>query len=136
MVDFALAHADLIQATHRGFTFLFANGLGWLGFPDYSPDNPLNRLGILLAFTPAVAIPAVLIAYVKFPLYMPATMAALLGGHFLPYSWLYQTDVYLVLGLVVALTPALLLWLFKEQGFVPGPLVVGVVLIVAAVILY
>lgn len=96
MVDLALAHADLIQATHRGFTFLFANGLGWL----------------------AVAV------------------AALLGGHFLPYSWLYQTDVYLVLGLVVALTPALLLWLFEERGFLPGPLVVGITLIVAAVILY
>jgi hypothetical protein len=68
-----------------------------LGFPDYPDENPLNQLGILLAFVPAVAIPAVIIAYIKYPLYMPSVMAALLGGHFLPYSWLYQTNIYYLL---------------------------------------
>lgn len=168
MEDFATAHADVITATHRGFAFLIANGLGWvvagllalrwparyvatlllfmgfvimplafalrgwLGFPDYSPDNPLNQLAILLAFTPAVTIPAVITAYVKYPLYLPAVMAAVLGGHFLPYSWLYQTNVYLALGIAVAMLPGALILVFKERGFAMGSLLVGVLLIAGA----
>src|SRR5690606_12451330 len=66
-----------------------------LGFPPYGPENPLNQLGLSFAFVPAVAIPAAFIAYVKHPIYLPSVMAAVVGGHFLPYSWLYQTYVYL-----------------------------------------
>lgn len=171
-MDLLAWHDDLIRATHSGFTFLLANGLGWiaigmialrssvektalallliglvtmplafalrswLGFPDYTPDNPLNRLGFLLAFSPAVAIPAVIIAYIKIPLYMPSVVAALLGGHFLPYAWLYQTDVYLVLGVVVAAAPGLLMWILGERGFAMGPFLVGGALIVAAALVY
>ena len=60
---------------------------GWLGFPDYDPANPLNALALLIAFAPAVAFPAIVITYLQAPRYLPAVMAALLGGHFLPYAW-------------------------------------------------
>lgn len=119
------------------FTTPLAFALRWmLGFPDYSPDNPLNQLALLIAFIPAVAIPAVLAAYFKYPLYMPSVMAALLGGHFLPYSWLYQTGVYLILGIAVALVPSVLMLALKERGFSLGPLFVGTALIISAGILY
>jgi hypothetical protein len=107
-----------------------------LGFPDYSPDNPLNQLALLIAFTPALAIPAVIIAYFKYPIYMPSVIAALLGGHFLPYSWLYQTCVYLILGIAVALVPSVLMLALKERGFALGPLLVGAVLMISAGILH
>ena len=110
-MDLLAWHDDLIRATHSGFTFL-------------------------LAFSPAVAIPAVIIAYIKIPLYMPSVVAALLGGHFLPYAWLYQTDVYLVLGVVVAAAPGLLMWILGERGFAMGPFLVGGALIVAAALVY
>lgn len=172
MLDFVTAHADVIEATHRGFAFLIANGIEWviagilalrwpvqktatllilmgfvtvplafgvrllLGFPAYSPENPLNQLAFLIAFTPAVAIPAVIISYVKYPLYLPSVMAALLGGHFLPYSWLYQTNVYLALGIAVAIVPSALVVIFRDQGFAMGPLFVGAALIAGAFVVY
>jgi hypothetical protein len=92
-------------------------------------------LALLIAFTPAVAIPAVITAYFKYPLYMPSVIAALLGGHFLPYSWLYQTDVYLILGTAVALVPSVLMLALKERGFSLGPLFAGAALIISAGIL-
>jgi len=172
LLDFATAHADVIQATHRGFAFLVVNGLGWLvagilalrwpvqrtatflmlmgfvtvplalalrallGFPPYNPDNPLNTLGLLIAFTPAVAVPAMVIAYVKYPLYLPSVMAALVGGHFLPYTWLYQTGVYLALGIAVAVVPSALMLAFRDRGFALGPLFVGAALISGAFVVY
>jgi len=167
-MDIALAHQDLINSTWSGFTFLLANGVGWivigllafrlreervalallliglvtmpiafglrslLGLQDYNPGNPLNRAGILLAFVPVVAFPAVVITYLKLPKWMPCVVAAILGGHFLPYAWLYQTQVYLFLGIGVAILPPLLLLYAGRHGFALGPLAVGVMLLVGA----
>lgn len=107
-----------------------------LGFPPYSPENPLNQLGLSIAFVPAVAIPAAFIAYVKHPIYLPSVMAAVVGGHFLPYSWLYQTYVYLVLGIAVSVVPSALMFALGERGFAIGPLFVGVALIAGALLVY
>ena len=170
-MDLTLAHQDLINTTWSGFTFLLANGIGWivigalafklpekkiallllliglvtmplafglrfaLGLPDYNPDNPLNRIGLLLAFVPAAAFPAILIAYFKLPKYMPCIVAAILGGHFLPYSWLYQSNVYLFLGISISLVPPLLLLYLKKYGYPLGPLFVGIMLLIGSVLL-
>lgn len=171
-MDLVTAHADVINATHRGFAFLMANGLvwliagvlahwwsvqriatlllfmsiattplafalrEWLGFPDYNSANSLNQLALLIALTPALAFPAIITTYGMHPLYLPAVMAALLGGHFLPYSWLYQTPVYVWIGVAVAIIPGTLLLIFKERGFALGPLSVGLLLIAGAFIVY
>ncbi|HEX6971449.1 MAG TPA: hypothetical protein VF234_04465 [Limnochordia bacterium] len=107
-----------------------------LGFPAYNPENPLNAVALLIAFTPAVAVPAVIIAYAKYPPYLPSVVAALLGGHFLPYSWLYQTKVYLALGIAVAIVPSALMLVFQERGFAMGPLFVGTALLAGAFMVY
>lgn len=112
------------------FTMPLAFGLrSILGLPDYNPENPLNQLGLLLAFSPAVAFPAIIISYFKFPAYLPCVMAAILGGHFLPYAWLYQTNIYLIIGIAVAIVPGLLIIYFEKHGFALGPLFVGITLI-------
>lgn len=109
---------------------------GLLGFPDHNPDNPLNQLALLVALTPTVAIPAVIVAYLKYPVYLPAVMAALLGGHFLPYTWIYQTRIYLVLGISVAIVPSVLMLILRERGFALGPLFVGAALLIGALLVY
>ncbi len=170
-MELTLAHQDIIDTTWSGFTFLLANGIGWifigalafklsekkiallllliglvtmplafglrfaLGLPDYNPENPLNRIGLLLAFVPAAAFPAILIAYFKIPKFMPCIVAAILGGHFLPYSWLYQTNVYLFLGITVSLVPSLLLLYVKKYGYPLGPLFIGIILLISSVLL-
>ncbi|MCT8341276.1 hypothetical protein MG296_14535 [Flavobacteriaceae bacterium TK19130] len=171
-MDFTSAFNDLINATHSGFAFLIANGIGWLavgmtslrlsvektakvllyigiltmplafvlrsilGFADYSPENPLNELGLLLAFSPVVGLAIVIISYIKLPLYMPSLVSALLGAHLLPYSWLYQTNIYLIVGILVAIVPSILMLIFREKGFSIGPFFVGTVLIFGALALY
>jgi hypothetical protein len=94
--DFAAAHADVIRATHSGFTFLLANGVGWFIAGIFALRWPVNKVATLLL--------------------LPTVMAALLGGHFLPYRWLYQTNVYLVLGILVSIVRRSLCWFSGSVG--------------------
>ena len=73
-----------------------------LGRGRMSADNPLRSLSILMAFTQIVALPAVFLVYSLQLAYVPVAMAAIGGGHFLPYAWLHRTRLYTVLGVAVA----------------------------------
>lgn len=67
-----------------------------------SPQNPLRALSIQLAMSQIVALPAALLVYMFAPWAVPAAMAAIGGGHFLPYTWLQRSRAYLALGIAVS----------------------------------
>jgi hypothetical protein len=67
-----------------------------------SPANPLRALSIQLAMSQIVALPAALLVYMFAPWAVPAAMAAIGGGHFLPYTWLQRSRAYLALGIAVS----------------------------------
>jgi hypothetical protein len=73
-----------------------------LRYPPASPDNPLTPLALQLVFIQPVAFPAFILVLGIAPAYVPAAFAAVLGAHFLPFSWLHKTNVYTVLGIVVS----------------------------------
>lgn len=95
------------------------------------PEPPLELL-LLLALTQTVAIPASLIAFFRAPRFMPAVFAAVLGGHFLPYSWLFGTPVYVVLGALVSLLPFLVMFALQDRGYPYSFAVFGVCLLVSS----
>ena len=64
-----------------------------------------------------VALPAVIVAYSLRPDFVPVAMAAVGGGHFLPYAWLQRTPVYAVLGVVVSLGAFALQVLLQAAAF-------------------
>jgi len=88
-----------------------------MGTRVMAADNPLRSLSIQLAMSQIVALPAVIVAYSLRPDLVPVAMAAVGGGHFLPYAWLQRTPVYAVLGVVVSLGAFALQVLFKAGAF-------------------
>lgn len=68
-----------------------------------APDNPLKPVSIQLAMSQIVALPVVIAMYSLNPGGVPLAMAAIGGGHFLPYAWLQRTPVYGALGAAVSL---------------------------------
>jgi hypothetical protein len=73
-----------------------------MGWTKMAADNPLKSLSIQLAMSQIVAFPAVIVAYALSPAAVPVTLAAIAGGHFLPYSWLQRTPVYIALAIAVS----------------------------------
>lgn len=74
-----------------------------MGSKTMAPDNPLRPLSIQLAMSQIVALPVVIVAYSMNPGAVPIAMAAIAGGHFLPYAWLQRTSAYVVLGVAVSI---------------------------------
>lgn len=74
-----------------------------MGTGPMAPDNPLRSLSIQMAMSQVVALPAVIIAFSLEPATVPAALAAIGGGHFLPYAWLQRTRVYVALGAAVSI---------------------------------
>ncbi len=66
-------------------------------------NNPLRPLSIQMAMSQVVALPAVIIAFNLNAITVPVVLAAVGGGHFLPYAWLHRTKLYLILGTAVSL---------------------------------
>ena len=79
-----------------------------LGSGPLDKAHPLATLIVQMAMVQILALPAVLLMYDANPVHVPATFAAIAGGHFLPYMWLHRTRLYLALGLAVSLGSALL----------------------------
>ena len=73
-----------------------------MGWTTMAPDNPLKSLSIQLAMSQIVAFPAVIVAYDLSPASVPVVLASIAGGHFLPYSWLQRTPVYIALAIAVS----------------------------------
>ena len=74
-----------------------------LGTGRLTTDHPLSSLLVQVAMVQSLAMPAVLLMYATRPELVAATLAAIAGGHFLPYVWLHRTRIYLILGLAVSL---------------------------------
>lgn len=73
-----------------------------MGSKQMDPENPLRPLAIQLAMSQTVALPVVILVYSLSPVGVPAALAAVGGGHFLPYAWLQRTRIYAVLGVIVS----------------------------------
>ena len=100
-----------------------------------SPDNPLRPLAIQVALSQIVALPAVILVFAFAPWAVPAALAAIGGGHFLPYSWIHRTPLYTALGLVVSIGSFVLTGLLREQAFAPVLLFMSVCYAISATLL-
>lgn len=87
--------------------------VGYVKAPD--PD-PLLPLTLQVFFVQVVAFPAVVLVFDMAPHYVPVAFAAVVGGHFLPFQWIYRTRLYGILGVVVAVGPYLLAAVFGRRA--------------------
>lgn len=81
--------------------------------------DPFKSLTIQMAMSQIVAIPAVILAYNLHPAYVPTALAAVGGGHFLPYAWLHRTRVYVFLGVGVSVGAFALALTLGKDSFSP-----------------
>jgi hypothetical protein len=88
-----------------------------LGSKPRSADNPLQPLSVQMAMTQVVALPAAIIAYSLNPATVPAVLAAIGGGHFLPYAWLHRTQIYFVLGVALSIGAFVLQVVLRSAAF-------------------
>ena len=107
-----------------------------LGSRPMAPDNPLRPLSIQMAMSQVVALPAVIIAYNLNPATVPAVLAAIGGGHFLPYTWLHRTQLYAALGVAIAIGAFVLQVVLRAAAFPYILLYVAVVYWIMAPLVY
>jgi len=82
-------------------------------------DDPFKALALQMAMSQIVAIPAVIFAFSLHPAYVPAALAAIGGGHFLPYAWLHRTRIYIFLGVGVSVGSFALSLALGKASFSP-----------------
>jgi hypothetical protein len=83
-------------------------------------------------FVQVVAFPAILLVWDLAPHYVPVAFAAVVGAHFLPFQWIYQTNLYAYLAIVVAVGPYVLAIFFGSRVLHYTGFFVGSVLLVGA----
>ena len=103
-----------------------------LGYVPAADPDPLLGLTMPLLFVQIVAFPAILIVWNASPVYVPVAFAAIVGAHFLPYAWVYRTQLYVALGIVVAVGPYLLAILTGRDSLHYTGFLVGVALLAGA----
>lgn len=103
-----------------------------LGYVRVTRPDPLLPLTLQILFVQIVAMPAVMIVWSLAPNYTPVAFAAVVGGHFLPFQWVYRTRLYGFLGVAVAGGSSLVGALAGEKAIHYTGFFVGATLLVGA----
>lgn len=76
-----------------------------LGMFDRSPGEAMiTQLGVLIAMSQLLVLPLLIVLTAKqFYTLVPLCFAASSAIHFVPYAWLYQTPLYIVMPVVLAI---------------------------------
>ena len=107
-----------------------------IGWQQMSANNPLRRLSMLLAFSQMMFVPALVVLFNVNPRVIPVVLTGLAGIHFAPYAWLHQTNIYLLLAIVLSAGGFLLqLWL-GSGAFHINLLFIGIAYLIAAPLVY
>lgn len=80
----------------------------WLKLAPLPRDHPLTLLLVLCASVQTLNLPALFAVYSLRPELVPMALAAVMGGHFLPYWWLQRAKAYLFGAIASAIGP----WVF------------------------
>lgn len=135
--------ALVLPVEEAALVFLFQGGVGvplafalekvfGTGVPR---DNPLTPLLVQVAMSQVPASLAAALIYLADPFYVPAGLAAIVGGHFLPYAWVHASKLYLLMGVCVAVVPFALVLALGENSFYLVGFAVGLALLCCAVVL-
>jgi hypothetical protein len=103
-----------------------------IGYVEAPNPDPLLPLTLQILFVQVVAFPAILLVWESSPAYVPVAFAAIVGAHFLPFQWVYNTAIFLVLGIVVAVGPFVLAVVFEQRAMHYTGFFVGTALLIGA----
>lgn len=92
-------------------------------------DNPLNSAGLVFALNQMLYLLIVILVWLIKPEQMLTAYAIVVGAHFLPYSWLYDSVTYRIVAIVIPVA-AILLSLLQLSFAVPIMMVVADVVMI------
>lgn len=98
----------------------------------FAKGNALSNLVGYVGGLQILFIPLMIACYQLMPEVVPWFLAILVGAHFLPFVWLYQSRAYLFCSIGMVLAGSLSGWLWGANSFVVTPSLVSVVLILTA----
>lgn len=114
--------------------FPIAKGVGKLfGVDIFDRTNPLWKVGVIATCNQMIYLLIVMWAYAATPGKMLMIYAMIFGAHFLPYSWLYKSKIYLISSIVLPIA-ALAMGLYFTRNIMA--IAIACYEIVFAVILY
>lgn len=134
----------LPDTPQRALIYLFGAGLllplglliaALLRIDLFARGNPLALLGGYLGGLQILFIPLMIGAYLATPQFVPWYLGVLVGAHFLPFAWLYESRAYLFGSIVTAIAAALTGWLLPTQTYVATPVAVVTALLLTALLL-
>lgn len=86
-------------------------------------DNPLNSAGLVFALNQMLYLPVVILVWLVKPEQMITAYAMVVGAHFLPYSWLYDSWVYRIVAIAIPVL-SLVFALSGLTAFIPFIMIV------------
>lgn len=101
----------------------------------FAKGNPLAVLGGYLGGLQMLFIPLMAGAYTATPSFVPWYMGVLVGAHFLPFAWLYDSRAYLIGAIGTTVAAALSGWLLPAATYLVTPFAVTLLLLVMALLL-
>lgn len=101
----------------------------------FAKGNPLAVLGGYLGGLQILFIPLMIGAYGATPSFVPWYLGVLVGAHFLPFAWLYDSRAYLTGALGTTAAAALTGWLLPTATYLATPFAVALLLLVTALLL-
>ncbi|PEB51880.1 hypothetical protein CON65_15245 [Bacillus pseudomycoides] len=99
----------------------------------FAKGNPMGSLGGIIGAINVLNIPLVVFVYFQMPEWLPFTVAVLVGVHFLPYVWIYESKSYGLLSVGTVLVTSICGVLFSEKGFIVIPIAVTAVYVITIV---
>lgn len=95
-----------------------------LGIKFSDKENPLNTAGLVFALNQMLYLVIVILVWFIKPELMIASYAMVVGAHFLPYSWLYDSAIYRVFSIVITIG-VFVLTITGHSTFIPLVMIVA-----------
>ncbi|MDM5189084.1 hypothetical protein QUF99_17710 [Bacillus sp. DX4.1] len=99
----------------------------------FAKGNPMGALGGVIGAINILNIPLVLLMYFQMSEWLPFTVAVLVGVHFLPYVWIYESKSYGLLSVGTIVAASICGIFFAEKGYVAIPIAITIVYLVTLV---
>ncbi len=134
----------LPPSPHRALIYLFGAGMvlpigmllaALLKIDLFANGNPLGRLGGVLGGLQLLFIPLMIGAYGATPHAVPWYLGVLVGAHFLPFMWVFNSYAYLFCALATTAVAGLSGLVLPHLTFVVTPFAVAGVLLITVVLL-
>ena len=90
-------------------------------------DNPLSKLGLLFSYNQFLYIIIAMWVYPTVPNKMVMVLAIIFGAHLLPFGWLYKSNAYSVMSVLISLTAII-------TGIMFNAVVVSIVMILFEIV--